>query len=63
MKKYLTYLIPPLVLIALIWFSTITFNLLSAPSDISVVIGLVLAAVLLAIIYKIVSSLINIICR
>lgn len=63
MKQYLTYLIPPLVLIALIWLSTITFNLLSAPSDFAVGIGLILATVLLAIIYKIVSSIINIICR
>mgnify|MGYP006321265711 CR=1 FL=1 len=63
MKKYLTYLIPPLLLIILVWFSTLTFNLLSAPSDWSVGIGLVLAAILLAIIYKIVSLLINIICR
>lgn len=62
MKKYLTYILPPLVLIVLIWFSTITFNLLSAPSDIAVGIGLVFAIVLMAIIYKIIFSFFNTIC-
>lgn len=57
------YIIPPLVVFILIWVSTLAFNLLSAPSDIQVILGIVILIGLIAIVYRFIVSIINNVCR
>lgn len=57
------YIIPPLVVFILIWVSTLAFNLLSAPSDIQVILGVVILIGLIAVVYRFIVSIINNVCR
>lgn len=59
MRKLWPYIFPPMVALSVIFILTIAFQLISAPSDIKVFIGCVIAVIAFAIIYKSIVKLIT----
>lgn len=58
-KVFATYLLPPIIIVALIWISTLAFDLISAPSNWKVAVGVLILVFLFAVAYRFIVVLIK----